>query len=202
MEYLAIVGVFGFIIAVVVWAVKFTKRMNEKKQNLFKDFADRKGLSHSSEKRFLHTLNTIDGTLNNCHFQITEKIIGSGKNQQVMAEIKFFNSPINFDFKISREHLFTKVGKKFGVQDIEIGNDEFDSLFLLKSESENEMKDLMTYDIQIELREIVKELRAAIVQKNGVLSYSVPGGLINEKAFKSTERVIDLMIKLMNVKRR
>jgi len=202
MEYLAIVGVFGFIIAVVVWAIKFTKRMNERKQNLFKDFADRKGLSHSSEKRFLHTLNTIDGTLNNCHFQITEKIIGSGKNQQVMADVKFYNSPINFDFRISKEHLLTKVGKKFGLQDIEIGNDEFDNLFLLKSESENQMRDLINYDIQIELRNIVKEMSGSLIQKDEVFSYSVPGGLINEKAFKATERIIDVMIKMMNVRRR
>ncbi len=59
----------------------------------------------------------------------------------------------------------------------------------------------MTYDVQYELKRIVKDLKAAIIQKDGTLMYSVQGGLLNEKIFKSTERVIELMVKLMKKRR-
>lgn len=201
MEYLAIVGLFGGLIAIIVWAIKYGKKVNARKQLLFEEFAQRKGLTHSTTKHFLNVLNTVDGTLNNCHFQLQEVIVGSGKHQHVMAHINFFNTPINFDFKIGKEHIFSKAGKMLGMQDVEIGDEEFDKRFLLKSKSENEFRDLITYEIQDELKRLDKDLKSSISQKDGVLSYSVHGGLVNEKIFKSTERVIEFMIKLMSKRR-
>ena len=129
MQYLAIVAFFVVLIGAIVWLIKFGKKINARKRLLFVEYAQKKGLTHSSTKHFLHTLNTIDGTMNDCHFQIYEQIEGSGKHQHVVAYIKFYNSPLNFDFKISKEHLFSKAGKMFGKQDIQMGNEEFDNLF-------------------------------------------------------------------------
>ena len=202
MEYLALVVFFGGIIAIIIWAVKYGKKVNARKQLLYEEYAQKKGLTHSTKKHFFNTLNTIDGTLNGCHFQIYEQVEGSGKHQYVMAYIKFYNSPLNFDFKISKEHIFSKAGKMLGMQDIEMGDEAFDKLFLLKSKSENEFRDMMTYDIQEELKRLIKDIKAPIFQKDGVLMYAVHGGLVNENLFKSAELVIELMIKLMNGRRR
>lgn len=202
MEYVILIGFFGGLIALIVWGIKYGKKVNARKQLLFKEFAQNRGLTHSTTKHFLNVLNTVDGTINGCNFHLNEVIEGSGKHQHVVAYIKFYNSPINFDFKIGKEHIFSKAGKMLGMQDIEMGDYEFDKRFLLKSKSENEFRNLMTYEIQGELKQLDKDLKSSIIQKDGVLTYSLHGGLVNEKIFKSTERVIDFMVKLMSKRRR
>lgn len=201
MEYLILMAFFGVLILIVVLVVKFTQKTNARKQQMFKDFATRNGLSHSLSKKLLTQLNHIHGDLKGFSFRMSEKIVGSGKHQTVVLDVEIHNTGIDFEFKIGREHFFSKAGKFFGKNDIQIGNTEIDERFLFKSDYENRFKDLMTYEIQNELKMIDKDLKAPVLTKAGTLTYTLKGSVPNQVAFESLEKVINFMLKLITKRR-
>ena len=191
MEILLLIGALAFFVGIIVWAVKHTKKVNKRKAAFFENFATINGLSYSTSKHILVLLNEVNGELDGCQFQLYEKMVSAGKNKQVMTTIQFSNTPFTFDFRIGKEHLFSKTGKLLGFKDIELRDEKFDKTFLLKSKSEDEFRALMNYEIQAKLMEIEKDLRASINCTNGQLIYSHMGPLANEKIFNSCEKVID-----------
>jgi hypothetical protein len=197
MEFLILFLAIGAFVALIVWAIKYGKKVNARKVVYYQEFANKHRLQHSTHKHFFNVLNSVNGTLHDCTFQFYEEVQGSGKHQQFYAHIKFYNTPFNFDFKIGKEHLFSKAGKLFGMKDVEMGDDAFDKRFLLKSKSENELRDLMTYDIQGELTRLDPDLKGSIHCKDGVLVYTIIGGLPKETSFRSAEKVVDFMIELI-----
>lgn len=201
MEYLVLIAFFVVLVLIVVFAVKFSKKTNTRKQNLFQDFAIRNGLNHSLSKQFLTQLNHIHGEFKGFSFRMSEKIVGSGKHQTVVLDVEIHNTGFDFEFKIGHEHFFSKAGKFFGKNDIQIGNTEIDERFLFKSDYENRFIDLMTYEIQNELKMIDKDLKAPILTKAGTLAYTLTGSVPNQVAFDSLEKVIDFMLKLISKRR-
>lgn len=197
MEILLLIGALALFIGIIVWAVKYTKKVNNRKIAYFENFAKLNNLDHSTSKNFLVLLNEVNGQLEGCQFQLYEKMVSSGKNKQVITNVQFSNTPFNFDFKIGKEHLFSKTGKLLGLKDIEFRDEKFDKTFLLKSKSEDEFRALMTYENQAKLMEIEKDLKASIHCTNGQLTYSYMGPLANEKVFNSCENVIDFMKRLI-----
>lgn len=200
MEYLIIIIAILAFGGVIFWLVKYTQKVNARKLKLFKDFAQKHNLTHTTAKFMFTKLNEVSGEMAGCHFHFYERMQGSGKNQRLVSYVLFSNSPFNFDFKIGKEHIFSKAGKMIGMKDIEFDDAEFDASFLIKSKSENLMRDLITYDIQNMLKDLKSDLKSSIENKNGVLSYSVYGGLPNEKTFVSNQKVIDFMVKLIQKK--
>jgi hypothetical protein len=51
-------------------------------------------------------------------------------------------NPAGFRFTIYREGFFSELGKLFGMQDIEIGEPEFDEAFIIKANDEGIVRDL------------------------------------------------------------
>jgi hypothetical protein len=47
-----------------------------------------------------------------------------------------------FRFKIYRKGFFSEVGKRLGMQDVEVGHPEFDREFIIKGSDENKLRDL------------------------------------------------------------
>ena len=201
MEIVAVIAFLGGFIALIVWAVKYGKKVNKRRQALFEDFANRKGLTYTSTKMFMNNINRAEGDLHGSQFIMYEKMVGSGKNRHLATFMEFNNSPLTFDFKIGKEHLFSKAGKMLGWKDIEMGDEAFDKRFLLKSKSEDEFRALMTYDLQASLQALDKDLVASIRANKGSLTYSTYAALANEKQFKAAENVIDFMEKLLKPKR-
>ena len=132
MEIVAVIAFLGGFIALIVWAVKYGKKVNKRRQALFEDFANRKGLTYTSTKMFMNNINRAEGDLHGSQFIMYEKMVGSGKNRHLATFMEFNNSPLTFDFKIGKEHLFSKAGKMLGWKDIEMGDEAFDKRFLLK----------------------------------------------------------------------
>ena len=201
MEIVILVGALGLFIGIIVWAVKYSKKVNKRKAAYFQDFAAKNNLTYSTSKYFLVLLNEVNGDLDGCQFQIYEKMVSSGKSKQVVTTIQFSNTPLHFDFKIGKEHLFSKTGKMLGLKDIEFRDEKFDKTFLMKSKSEDEFRALMNFENQAKLLAIEKDLKASIHCANGQLTYSYYGPLANEKVFASCEKVIDFMRTLLKSKR-
>ncbi len=61
-------------------------------------------------------------------------------------------NPDNFRFTIYRRSVFSNMGKFFGMQDVEIGDREFDEAFIIKSNNEDQVRRLFQI---AKLRELV-----------------------------------------------
>lgn len=67
-----------------------------------------------------------------------------------------FKNDQGFKFKIYQEGFFSGIGKVFGMQDIQIGEEDFDDRFIIKSSSEESIKTLLREDIRQQMLRIPK----------------------------------------------
>ena len=111
----------------------YARNRNMKKGELYQSFADGNGFEYFQTSRFLQLRPVIKGTKSDLSFEFFEEVVGYGKSKRTFTLIKFENSPFDFEFKIGKEHFFSKMGKIFGFRDIEFRNEKFDRAFLLKS---------------------------------------------------------------------
>ena len=58
-----------------------------------------------------------------------------------------FHNPTGFRFALHREHFIDEVGKFFGMQDIQIGDEEFDKSIIIRATDEARIRDLVTHGI-------------------------------------------------------
>ena len=187
----------GLFVGIIVWAVKYSKKVNARKGKLYGAFAEKHGLQHNSNKYMLNVLNTVEGTWKDYPFKVYEQIVGSGKNKTVMTYAVIGNLPFDYDFKIGKEHLFSKAGKALGLRDIEFGDAEFDKKFLIKAKDEEKFRAFFNYKLQDELKQIKDDLRSSIRMNDGTLTYANYGPLANEKAFTSFEKIVGFMFALV-----
>lgn len=69
---------------------------------------------------------------------------GSSDNKRTYTRLRApFLHKTNFQFEIRRENVLSSAGKFFGMQDIEIGNHFFDEQFIIQSNDEHKIKDLL-----------------------------------------------------------
>lgn len=81
----------------------------------------------------------------------------------------FFNKPLNIGFNLHNEKWTAKLAKAFKVfkgQDIEVGNKDFDSKFIIESSSESKIKAVLTPDVQEAILDFVKS-KPSIFSKKG-----------------------------------
>lgn len=201
MEYLALILALAFFIGIIVWAVRHTKKVNQRKGQFYRDFAQKHGLQHSESKYMLAMLNECSGQIGELQVRVYEKMVGSGKNRQIYSNIEINNNGIPFQFKIGKEHIFSKAGKMMGLKDIEFGDEEFDKQFLMKSKDEEAFKRIMNMNMQSRLKEIKSDLVNAIRNDNSSMSYFHYGPLAKERQFKAFENVFDYMIELTKQRR-
>lgn len=139
----------------------------------------------------------LSGKWKEHYVEIYERIVGSGKNQTVYTQIKFSNSPHNFQFRIGKEHFFSKIGKAIGFKDIEFDDLEMDKKFLFKSKDEDRFRTLMNYKILHDLQGVEKAITGNIENKDGVLMYTLVGVLNKQEKVDDLEKVLKFMGKLM-----
>jgi len=100
-------------------------------------------------------------------------------------------------FKIYREGFFTSVGKFFGMQDIEIGDDFFDKNFVIKGNNELQIARLLIDDDLKALIELQPKIHFSIRDDEGFFKKNYVGG-VDELYFeclgtiKDVERLKDL----------
>lgn len=182
------------------WVFKYAKKINKRKQDLYEQFALAKGLKHSTTKYMMASLNTAEGTVAGFPFRITEKMVRSGKNQTLVTQLNFQNSPFDFEFKISKEHGFIKAGKLFGLKDIEFNDAEFDKKFYIKSDQEDKLRRLLGPNLIYELNLLSDDLRGTISNSNGEFCYQPYAGIVTPAHFDSMKKILDFMEKLLRAR--
>lgn len=188
---LALMGLF------IWWVIRYTKKTNALKTKFFGDLALKHGFNHTTSKYMLTVLNTVNGTWNGMAFSVFEKMEGSGKNRSIVTRAAIENVPFDYNFRIGKEHLFSKAGKLFGLKDIEFGDAEFDRKFLIKSDNEEKFRAFFNYKLQGQLKELKNDLTASVRVQDGQMTYISYGPLLKDKAFESFEKVLGFMFSLL-----
>lgn len=87
------------------------------------------------------------GTLRGVQVNVTVRVYGGGKNKQTYTRVDAElprDTPENL--VISKEGLFSGVGKLFGGQDIQVGIPKVDDAFIIKGSDEQDVAELMKHD--------------------------------------------------------
>jgi hypothetical protein len=80
-------------------------------------------------------------------------VVSTGKSTVVFTRMRApYVNPSGFRFTIYREGFFSEIAKRFGMQDIEIGDEAFDQHFIVKSSDESQVRSLLS---DIKLRELM-----------------------------------------------
>lgn len=78
-----------------------------------------------------------------------------------------FVNPEGFRFTISRKSFFTGLGKRLGMQDIEVGGFEFDDDFVIKSNDETKVRELLANSQLRKLIEAQPTIRLDVKDSEG-----------------------------------
>ena len=126
---------------------------------------------------------------------------GSGKSTRYWSELKVFTGYTgNETFKISASNVFKRIGTALGGQDVEVGDEEFDKYFIVKSSDERMASFLLTPEIQSKLLMAWKNnyVKGSARLEEGILIFRDES--INITTYKETSlaRMMDVFINLGN----
>jgi hypothetical protein len=79
-------------------------------------------------------------------------VVSTGKTVVVFTRMRApYVNPNGFRFTIYRRGVFSDIAKRFGMQDIEIGDEAFDRDFIVKASDESQVRSLLS---DVQLREL------------------------------------------------
>ncbi len=121
------------------------------------------------------------------------------KGQEHSRILLPYDSKTDFEFEIYNRNWVADAQKKFGLQDIIVGYEDFDRDFIIKGNDENKVKKLFASESLREMIQLQKAVRLSVV-KNGALKAfgKVPAGvhiLVFEEddALNSFDRMVSLL---------
>ncbi|UKN00482.1 hypothetical protein K6119_12145 [Paracrocinitomix mangrovi] len=180
----------------IMFMIMYARRRNQNKAELFKAFAESKGLEYGQSTQFLYMTPQLTGSVGDLTIRIDEKIIGKGKSKKVYTQIIFSDSPIKVDFKIGKETFFSKAGKIFGFKDIEFQDHQFDKTFLIKSSDESSFKAFLDYKKQALLSKNQHDLNGTLQCESGVFSYVSRMEIQKPSQITQLDHILELMLEL------
>ena len=117
--------------------------------------------------------------------------VSSGHSHVVYTRMRApYVNPGGFRFTLYRRGLFTGLGKKLGMQDIEIGFSEFDNDFVIKSSDEGKIRELLESG---KLRDLIQQqstVHLSVVDDEGWFGARFPEG-VDELRFQATGVITD-----------
>lgn len=139
-----IIAVFFFIF-VLVFSLGIAFLSSKKIASRMQEFAQRHGLQYLAATIPLFSNPSVSGIFRG--FQISVFIVkkSSGKSSTAYTVMEFMMPPsAAFPFHIYEAGFFSTLGKMFGMQDIEFGDEEFDRKFIIKSDHPEKLAALLT----------------------------------------------------------
>lgn len=119
----------GGFVALIVWGIQHSKKIRER----WALFAQQNGLTYSGGISATATPH-ISGWYGRTHVTINTITRGSGKNRSTYTQFhSHVNVPMPQGLNLTREGMFSKVGKFFGGQDVQLGDKQLDDAFIIKA---------------------------------------------------------------------
>ena len=142
--YFIFIAIFFIVVIVGLWE-------STKKQSSLRGVLENQALRRNGEVKrvFIFDLKL--------QFYIDDKVAnvglryGGNKSQPTTIIHCKINNPDGLRLTIYKEHFLSKLGKKCGLQEIEVMNPEFDDTFVIKGKDENRIRTFLSSDIQQEL---------------------------------------------------
>lgn len=135
------------IIGVVIWWS--LKRLKEHQQ-AWQTVAQQLRLSYFNTSQW--QVGEIQGSYRGHEVRIWSFHRGGGKNKQTYTAITTrLPQSLGLGLHITPEGFFTGLGKAFGVQDIQVGDQRFDQAFLIKGRDEAKVVRLLSAEVRDEL---------------------------------------------------
>ena len=114
----------------------------------------------------------------------------------------------NFRFRIYRKSIFTGLGKLLGMQDIEIGDREFDEAFVIQGNNPDKLKQLFSHEplrtliatqpnFSVQVKEDDGWFSTEFPQGVDELYFSVPGVIKDTERLKSLFKIFGLTLHLL-----
>ena len=118
--------------------------------------------------------------------------VSTGKVTIVYTRMRApFVNPSEFRFLVYRKSVFTGLGKFFGMQDIEVGDEMFDHDFVVQSTDEGKIKILLAAPKLRELISAQKDINFGVKDDEGWFGTKFPEG-VDELHFVQTGIIKDL----------
>jgi hypothetical protein len=167
-EMLAVWGIIllecAFFVGIVALAVGVGYYSRQAQQKAWGELAARTGLTFEAGG-FFGPAPRVSGTYRGHALTLDTFTRGSGKSRTTYTRIVLFvNNAANIYLALYQEGVFSKIGKFFGMQDIQIGDEEIDRRFIIKSKPESFAAGLFT---SISLRQQVLQTRTLNVEVDG-----------------------------------
>lgn len=84
---------------------------------------------------------TVEATHGEWKITLDSYAVSTGKSTMVFTRMRApYVNPDGFRFSICRAGMFTEISKWFGMQDVEVGHEEFDRDFVIKGTSEDKLR--------------------------------------------------------------
>jgi hypothetical protein len=86
-------------------------------------------------------------------------------------------NPSGFRFSVYRKNVFSGIGKLFGMEDVEIGDPQFDHDFIVKATSESRVRELLA---DVRIRDLIakqKEIQFSVKDDEGWFGSKFPEGV-------------------------
>lgn len=115
---------------------------------------------------------------------------GSAPITYTRMRVPFVNID-NFYFKISKRGFFSELGKIFGMKDIEIGHEDFDETFILKSNNEEKARQLFENKNIRRLIQNQSKISLEIKDDEGFFKSHFPEG-VDELYFEVSDVIKDI----------
>jgi hypothetical protein len=166
-EFLSIGGVcllqmlfMGGIVALVVGIAYFSRQA---RLRAWGELASRLGLTLEPGSFFVSP--RVTGTYRGRPLTLHTFTRGSGRHRHTYTRVHIgLENPAGIRFAVYQEGVFSAIGKLFGMQDVQIGDEELDRRFVIKSQPESFAASLVT---SISLRGKLLQARSVNIEVEG-----------------------------------
>ena len=111
----------------------------------------------------------IFGEVNNNKVTVKTATRGSGKNSHTVTEYNIdYAMPVEFKFKLTKQHLLHSFGKMFGMQDIEVGDSSFDDSVVVQGSDAARIKDFLTAPRRKHIKKILELYKEVAITNHGI----------------------------------
>lgn len=192
-------GVFFLFFCIFALVFYLAVRQRRKMCEYFAIFADKLGCPASIPEGFFGGFPSLSGIYRKRSLRVYmfKRSSGTGNNRRTTTytafEIQVSNTD-GFEFHVYEQGLFTTLLTKFGMQDIQSGDEVFDKEFIIKSNDEEKIRNMLTPPIISKFMDFAERYTAFGVQlKGNRFYYEAPVTITGENSMQRFEEMINFM---------
>jgi hypothetical protein len=129
-----------FILVLIVGSIVISYFISQGRRKAWQDLSERIGATYAPGS-FWFGRPVVSGVYQQHTFKLDTFRRGTGKSSTTYTRLEvMINNPNFLSMSIHQEGLMSKIGKAFGVQDIQLGDEELDQRFIIKGQPESDVR--------------------------------------------------------------